>query len=61
MCGAFDAGDFDDSRAGGLDFFDEFGGAEFVFGEVVDVGYWFAACALLSCVNEDVMRGVRDG
>ena len=37
---------FDDSGAGGLDFVDKFGGAELVFCEGFDVGYWFAACAL---------------
>ena len=44
--GWFDGGDtcdFDDAGAGGLDFVDEVGGAEFVFGEGVDVGDGFAA------------------
>ncbi len=44
--GAFDACHFDGARAGGLHFFDQVGGAELVFVEVVDVGDGFAACAL---------------
>ena len=40
------AGYFYDAGAGGLNFFEEVGGAEFVFGEGVDVGDGFAACAL---------------
>jgi len=46
----FDARYFDGAGAGGLDFFDQVGGAELVFGEGVDVGDWFAACALFSWV-----------
>lgn len=38
-----DAGDLDDAGAGGLDFVEEVGGAELVFGEGVDVGDGFAA------------------
>ena len=41
-----DAGHFDDAGAEGLVLFDEFGGAELVFGEGVDVGDWFAAGGL---------------
>jgi len=41
--GVGDAGHFDDAGAGGLDFVEEVGGAEFVFGEGVDVGDGFAA------------------
>ena len=37
---------FYNAGAGGLDFVEEFGGAEFVFGEGVDVGDGFAANAL---------------
>ena len=37
---------FYDAGAGGLDFIEEFGGAEFVFGEGVNVGNGFAADAL---------------
>ena len=35
---------FDDAGSGGLDFFEEFRRAEFVFCEGVDVGDWFASC-----------------
>lgn len=45
------AGYFYDAGAGGLDFVEELGGAEFVFGERIDVGDGFAAdalCVLLS-------------
>ena len=37
---------FNNAGAGGLDFVEEFGGAEFVFGEGVNVGDGFAADAL---------------
>ena len=40
------AGYFYNARAGGLDFVQEFGRAEFVFGEGVDVRDGFAADAL---------------
>jgi hypothetical protein len=46
--GGFYAGDLDDACTGGLDFFNEFGSAEFVFCEGFDVGYGFAADALAS-------------
>ena len=46
LTGALYAGDFDDAGASGFGFFDEFGVAEFVFGEGVDVGDRFAAGAL---------------
>lgn len=44
-----DACDFDDTRAGGLGFFDELGGTQLVFCERIDVCYWFAAGALRYC------------
>ena len=37
------ARDFYDSRSRGLDFFDELGGAEFVFGEAINVRNWLTA------------------
>lgn len=39
-------GDFDGAGAVRGDFFDEAGGAEFVFGKVFNVGYWFATGTL---------------
>ena len=44
---AFDACYFDGAGAGRLDFFDQVRRAELIFGEGVDVGDGFAACALL--------------
>ena len=41
------AGDFDDTGTVGLNFFDQIGGAEFVFGEGVDVSNGFASSALV--------------
>ena len=41
-----DAGYFYDAGSRGLGLFYQLGGAEFVFGEGVDVSYWFAACRL---------------
>ena len=34
---------FDGSGARGLDFFNQFGRAEFVFGEGIDIRDWFTA------------------
>lgn len=48
LAGGFgrDAGDFDGARAGGRNFFDKAGSAQFVLAEVFDIRYWFASGAL---------------
>ena len=51
-----DAGYFYSAGAGGLDFVEEFGGAEFVFGEGVDVRDGFAADALWVLLGLGVER-----
>ena len=48
---------FYNAGAGGLDFVEEFGGAEFVFGEGVNVGNGFAANALYISLGLGVRRG----
>ena len=48
---------FYDAGAGGLDFVEEFGGAELVFREGVDVGDGFAADALWVSLGLCVGRG----
>ncbi len=50
---------FYDAGARGLDFVEEFGGAEFVFGEGVDVGDGFAADALWVLLDVGVGRARR--
>ena len=60
LAGAFDTRDFDSARAGGLDFFDEIGVAKLVFGEGVDVGYWFAAGALVRTSARERVQNARE-